>query len=67
MTRSPLPARPLRGAATFAGDRGRCEKCGKRIEVCDLCEDPECKHVICHDCLSVALDERKRQPHEHGG
>jgi hypothetical protein len=45
----------------------RCDKCGKQIEVCDLCEDPECKHVICHDCLTVALDERKRQPHEHGG
>ncbi len=45
----------------------KCERCGKEIEVCDMCEDPACKHVVCHSCLSVALDERKPQPHEHGG
>jgi hypothetical protein len=45
----------------------KCERCGKEIEVCDLCEELACKHVICHDCVSVALDERKHQPHDHGG
>src|SRR5438445_12292795 len=44
----------------------KCEKCDKAVDVCDLCEEPECKHVVCHDCLSVALDERKHQPHRHG-
>ena len=44
----------------------RCEKCEKAVEVCDLCEEPDCKHVVCHDCLCVALHERQHQPHEHG-
>ena len=42
----------------------KCAKCGKEIDVCDLCEDPACKHVICHDCISVALDERRPLPRE---
>jgi len=44
----------------------KCEKCGREVEVCDLCEDPACKHVVCHDCLTVALGERRPQPHGFG-
>jgi len=44
----------------------KCEKCGKEIEVCDMCEDPACQHVVCHDCLAVALEERRPQPHDFG-
>jgi hypothetical protein len=36
-----------------------CTACGKMVEVCDCCEYPECKHVICHDCLSKAVGERR--------
>lgn len=42
----------------------KCERCGKEIDVCDMCEDLACKHVVCHDCLSVALDERRPLPRE---
>ena len=44
----------------------KCERCGKEIDVCDMCEDPACKHVVCHDCLSVALDERRPLPRDIG-
>ena len=44
----------------------RCEKCDKAVEVCDLCEEPDCKRVVCHDCLCVALHERQHQPHQLG-
>jgi hypothetical protein len=37
----------------------RCTVCGKAVEVCDFCEDPRCRHVICHECLSRAAAERR--------
>ena len=45
----------------------RCERCGRRIEVCAFCQDPECIHVICYDCLRTALRQSVDQPHAHGG
>lgn len=45
----------------------RCATCGKTVEVCAYCEEPECRHVICHECLNVALAQSKPQPHPHGG
>ena len=36
-----------------------CAKCGKAVEVCCFCEDAECKHVMCRECLSVALRESR--------
>jgi hypothetical protein len=37
----------------------KCEKCGRAVEVCECCEEPDCKHVICEDCLRVAVGERR--------
>jgi hypothetical protein len=37
----------------------RCTRCGKSIEVCVLCEEPECRHVICRECLDLALGQAK--------
>jgi len=37
----------------------KCHQCGKSIEVCVLCEDPACRHVICRRCLDLALGQSK--------
>lgn len=37
----------------------RCDRCGKSVEVCEFCEEPDCKHVICDDCLRIAVGERR--------
>jgi hypothetical protein len=37
----------------------RCAACGKAVDVCECCEEPNCKHVICDDCLKVAVGERR--------
>lgn len=37
----------------------KCERCGRSIEVCFLCEEPECRHVICRECLDLALGQAK--------
>jgi hypothetical protein len=39
----------------------RCTRCGKAIEVCEYCAEPSCKHVICDDCLRVAVGERRKR------
>lgn len=36
-----------------------CARCGKAVEVCECCEEPNCKHVICDECLKVAVGERR--------
>jgi hypothetical protein len=37
----------------------KCDRCGKSIEVCFLCEEPECRHVICRECLEVAIGQAR--------
>jgi hypothetical protein len=37
----------------------RCSECGKSVEVCFLCEEPECRNVICRECLDIALGQAK--------
>lgn len=37
----------------------KCARCGKAVEVCCCCEEPECRHVICRACLSVALRQSR--------
>ena len=45
----------------------RCTKCGRLIEVCTGCAEPDCLHPICGDCLRIQVGEEMRQPHTHGG
>lgn len=37
----------------------KCSVCGRSIEVCEFCEDPECRRVICRECLYTALGQSK--------
>jgi len=37
----------------------KCTQCGKSVEVCYLCEEPGCSHVICRECLDLALGQAK--------
>jgi hypothetical protein len=37
----------------------KCVQCGKSVEVCGFCEEPECRHVICRQCLDLALGQAK--------
>ena len=54
--------------AEVGGDRTvRCERCGRRIEVCAFCQDPECPHVICYRDLRAELRVSLELPHQHGG
>lgn len=37
----------------------KCSQCGRSIDVCYFCEDPQCRHVICRECVSTALGQAK--------
>lgn len=45
----------------------RCERCGREIDDCDFCDDPDCAHPICSRCLGVAFRERPADPLAYGG
>jgi len=45
----------------------KCTECGKSIEVCACCDDPDCEPAICYACLRVAVGQAIPQPHAHGG
>jgi hypothetical protein len=45
----------------------KCTRCGKPIEVCDVCEKPDCEPAICYACLRVAVGQTVPQLHAHGG
>ena len=36
-----------------------CTQCGRSIEVCYFCEEPDCQHVICREDLDAALGQAK--------
>ena len=44
-----------------------CERCGREIEDCYLCETAECAAAVCHRCVGTALNEMAATPHPHGG
>ncbi|HZD17197.1 MAG TPA: hypothetical protein VE669_03545 [Actinomycetota bacterium] len=44
-----------------------CRVCGRRVEVCALCERVECVEPICHRDVLLALGESVVVLHEHGG
>jgi hypothetical protein len=41
----------------------KCAECGKSVEVCFLCEELECRNVICRQCLDIALGQAKPVPY----
>ena len=45
----------------------RCQRCGRRIELCAFCQDPACRNIICYRCLREELRQSLVQPHAHGG
>lgn len=45
----------------------RCTKCGRPIEECVGCDEPDCRNPICNDCLRIEVGQAERQPHMHGG
>jgi hypothetical protein len=57
-----LPTEGTDAAHPRAGDAAlaiECGSCGKLVEVCEFCEEPACKHVICDECLRVRVGERR--------
>ncbi len=45
----------------------RCSRCGRRIDECACCNEPDCGAAICYRCLNVAVGQEMPQPHAHGG
>jgi hypothetical protein len=45
----------------------RCAGCGRAIDECAVCDEPDCEAAVCCDCVAVALGTRMPQPHVHGG
>jgi hypothetical protein len=44
-----------------------CSNCGAQIDVCYFCDEGDCVAAVCYTCISVALRQMERQPHDHGG
>ena len=44
-----------------------CSHCGRVIEECAFCGEPECAQALCHRCLVYDLHESTPHPHPHGG
>jgi len=40
-----------------------CTSCGKRIEECACCDEPDCAAAVCFHCLNVAAGQERLQPH----
>ncbi len=45
----------------------KCVKCGKEIEICEGCQEPDCASAACYDCINRLLGQTLPQPHAHGG
>lgn len=43
-----------------------CTRCGVVIEVCAVCERPECPEAICARSLRIELGEALTEPYAHG-
>ena len=44
-----------------------CTGCGRELECCCFCDDPNCGVPICYPCLMIDLRQAMAQPHAHGG
>ena len=45
----------------------KCKGCGREIEICAFCQEPDCAAAICFGCQSQELKQMVRHPHKHGG
>ena len=32
-----------------------CTRCGQRIDVCEFCDEPDCRAALCHRCVQIVL------------
>jgi hypothetical protein len=44
-----------------------CSNCSAQIDVCYFCDEGDCPKAVCYTCISIALGQMERQPHDHGG
>lgn len=44
-----------------------CTNCGEPIDVCYFCDEEGCVVAVCYTCISIALRQMERHPHDHGG
>ena len=43
----------------------KCSRCGTAVATCAFCDEPGCPAVICHQCMNIALLERRRPESIH--
>jgi hypothetical protein len=41
----------------------RCAACGRAIEVCFCCDEPDCSAPACYRCLNVSVRQARPQPY----
>ena len=41
--------------------------CGRPVEHCAFCDEPDCPAAVCYRCLDVALRQALARPHRRGG
>lgn len=44
----------------------RCAKCGKEVEICEGCQEPDCVSVVCYRCMNRLLGQSWPDPRAHG-
>lgn len=45
----------------------RCSLCGRPIEVCACCDEPDCPPPLCDVCLREVMGTAMRRVYLHGG
>lgn len=45
----------------------RCSLCGRPIEVCACCDEPDCPPPLCDVCLREVMGAAMRRVYLHGG
>ena len=45
----------------------RCSLCGRTIEVCACCDEPDCPPPLCDVCLREVMGKAMRRVYLHGG
>ncbi len=43
-----------------------CSVCDQQIDACYFCDEEDCGVAVCYTCISIALRQMERQPHDHG-
>lgn len=44
-----------------------CSLCGRAIEVCACCDEPDCPPPLCDACLREVMGKAMRRVYLHGG